>query len=235
MSCEILFVGLVVAAVFIELTGIYPGGVVVPAFLALYEDQPLRLAATVGVTLLGWLLHRLCSQHFVLFERRRFVFRLLVAGLLAVATHSLLPAFRQGPAELQAMGVNVPGLIANTVERQGVAVTIASAGIATAGSVSPRAGCDSRGPPGPGALDRRRCRGRGRERGRSRRAATGDRRLRRPLDRQAELRGACRPDHAAAQPSGLVVAATHRLAVDRHNLPLAVGSNGLHPVQETLL
>jgi len=131
MSYEILFVGLVVATVFIELTGIYPGGVVVPAFLALYVDQPLRLAGTLGVSLVCWLGYRLCSRYFILFGRRRFVFMLLTAGLLSVAVYTLLPVFRHATPELRAIGIIIPGLIANTFERQGVVVTTASAGIAT--------------------------------------------------------------------------------------------------------
>lgn len=39
MTIEVACIGLVVATLFTELTGLYPGGIIVPAYLALFVNH----------------------------------------------------------------------------------------------------------------------------------------------------------------------------------------------------
>ncbi len=45
MTYETLFIGLLIAVLYVEITGFYPGGIIVPAYVALYLDQPVRVLA----------------------------------------------------------------------------------------------------------------------------------------------------------------------------------------------
>ena len=123
---EIVFFGLVISVLFIGLTGIYPGGIIVPGYLALFADQPARIAGTLAAALLTFLCYRLASRYLILFGRRRFVFMILAGGLWTFLWLSLLPRFFPGSLEFRIIGWVIPGLIANHFERQGVAVTLAS-------------------------------------------------------------------------------------------------------------
>jgi hypothetical protein len=46
-----IFIGIASALLYTEATGLLPGGIIVPAYIALYLDHPLRVAATVAAAL----------------------------------------------------------------------------------------------------------------------------------------------------------------------------------------
>jgi len=132
MPFETIFIGLAVALLYIEATGIYPGGIIVPAFLAVTLDQPLRAAATVGVACLSLLLYKLLSRYFILFGRRRLVILLFLGGLLSQLFALAVPKLLAGPVELRVIGFIIPGLLASNLERQKLLPTLASLATVTA-------------------------------------------------------------------------------------------------------
>ncbi len=132
MTLEAAFIGLVVAALFTEIVGVYPGGIIVPAYIALFADQPLRMTGTLVVAVLAWLSYRAVARYFIVFGRRRFLLLVLLGGVWAVIGYRLVPLAWPASLELRAIGWVIPGLIANSFERQGAPKTILAMGIATA-------------------------------------------------------------------------------------------------------
>jgi poly-gamma-glutamate biosynthesis protein PgsC/CapC len=126
MPFETVFIGLVAALLYVEATGIYPGGIIVPAFLAVSLDHPLRAAATIGVACLSLLVYRLLARYFILYGRRRFVVLLFLGGLTTELLALIAPAFAAGPAEFRVIGFIIPGLLAGNLERQKFLPTLAS-------------------------------------------------------------------------------------------------------------
>jgi poly-gamma-glutamate biosynthesis protein PgsC/CapC len=126
MDFETIFIGIVVALLYAEVTGIYPGGIIVPAFLALFLNQPARVLATILIACLSLLIYKLLARSFILFGRRRFVLLLLLGGLWAQAWFLLVPSLFTGPPELRAVGWIIPGLLANNLEKQKFFPTLAS-------------------------------------------------------------------------------------------------------------
>jgi poly-gamma-glutamate biosynthesis protein PgsC/CapC len=126
MHLETIFIGLAAALLYAELTGIYPGGIIVPAFLALSLDHPARPLATIAVGCLSLLVYKLMARYFILFGRRRFVVILLLGGLLSQAVILILPHVLAAPAEFRVLGFIIPGLLANNLERQKFLPTLAS-------------------------------------------------------------------------------------------------------------
>lgn len=127
MNHETLLIGFLVAMVFHELTGIYPGGIVVPAYLALYAGEPARLAGTAAAAAVGLGAYRLLSTRLLLFGRRRFFVLVTVSGLAALASGLVVPALLPEAAGWRAVGIVVPGLLADSCRKQGVLVTGAAA------------------------------------------------------------------------------------------------------------
>jgi len=123
MAVELTFIGLVFALVFTGITGIYPGGIIVPGYLVLFIDQPGRLAATLVIAVLTAGCYHFASRYVILFGRRRLVFMLLTGGVLVFASRQLLPLFPVTGIEFRVIGWIIPGLIANHIERQGTAAT----------------------------------------------------------------------------------------------------------------
>lgn len=126
MHLETIFIGLVVALLYTEITGFYPGGIIVPAFLALSLDQPARALATLLAACLSLLTYKIISRYFILFGKRRFVIMLLLGGFWAQLWFLLAPSFFSAPLELRAVGLIIPGLLANNLERQKFLPTLAS-------------------------------------------------------------------------------------------------------------
>jgi poly-gamma-glutamate biosynthesis protein PgsC/CapC len=126
MTYETFFVGLILAALYVEVTEIYPGGIIVPAYFALFLDQPLRILITLSVALLGLLSYRLLSRGLILFGRRRFVMLILLGAIWGQAWFLVAPHVYSGPLELRVIGWVIPGLLANNLERQKFFQTLAS-------------------------------------------------------------------------------------------------------------
>ena len=126
MILETLFIGLVVALLWAEVTDVAPGGLVVAGYFALYLDRPLRVAATLAAALLALALYKFLAGHLVLFGRRRFVLLVLVGAVLSQAWLLLLPKVFSAPVELRVIGWVVPGILASSLVRQKALPTLAS-------------------------------------------------------------------------------------------------------------
>jgi len=126
MSYELFFIGLLLSLLFITVTGYYPGGIIVPGYLVLYADQPLRITGTILAGLAAFGIYRLASRYLILFGKRRFVFLILISAVLAFSFSFLIPMIFPVSLELKMIGWVIPGLIANNFDRQGITVTFSS-------------------------------------------------------------------------------------------------------------
>src|SRR5690606_30019661 len=68
----IFVLGIIVALLVEETTGVVPGGVIVPGFLALHVADPARLGATLLVSLAVYGIVLFLQGHVLLYGRRRF-------------------------------------------------------------------------------------------------------------------------------------------------------------------
>jgi poly-gamma-glutamate biosynthesis protein PgsC/CapC len=126
MIYETLLIGLIVAVLYVEIMDIYPGGIIVPAYMALFLDQPLRILVTIMAALLSLMTFKLLSRVFILFGRRRFVMLIFLGALWGQIWFLLSPSIYSGPLEIRVIGWVIPGLLANNLERQRFLATLAS-------------------------------------------------------------------------------------------------------------
>jgi len=126
MYFETLIAGLIVAVIFVEIMEIYPGGIIVPAYMALYLDQPLRVIATIVIAFLGLFTYRILSRRLILFGKRRFVMLVLLGALWAQVWFLTFPHVFPDTPELRVIGWIIPGLLANNLEKQKTLPTLAS-------------------------------------------------------------------------------------------------------------
>ncbi|NIM90865.1 MAG: poly-gamma-glutamate biosynthesis protein PgsC [Candidatus Aminicenantes bacterium] len=126
MTFETLLIGILLAVLFAEIFDIYPGGIIVPGYMALYLDQPWRVLATILIALLSLLSYRILSRFLILFGRRRFVTIVLLGVIWAELWFLLLPHLFSSSIELRAIGWLIPGLLANNLEKQKFFFTLAS-------------------------------------------------------------------------------------------------------------
>ena len=126
-----ILTGIVVALFYAEIVGIVPGGIIVPALMALYLDQPLRVAATVLAAFFSLGCYKILGRYFLLFGRRRFVLLLLLGALFGQLWLLLWPRLFAAPLDLRVIGWIIPGLLANNLLRQKILPTLASLATAT--------------------------------------------------------------------------------------------------------
>jgi poly-gamma-glutamate biosynthesis protein PgsC/CapC len=119
-------IGIALGFLFFEITGLTAGGIIVPGYIALYINQPLRIIITLVISLLTFGLVSFGSQVLILFGRRRFLVMILVGFLLRTTFDSLQLYLPETGLDLQAIGYIIPGLIANEFYRQGVWKTVMS-------------------------------------------------------------------------------------------------------------
>jgi gamma-polyglutamate biosynthesis protein CapC len=122
-----LVLGVVVSLIYAERTGVLPAGLVVPGYLALVLDQVIFVAAIFLLSFLTFLVvDRGIAKLVILYGRRRFAAMLSVGIVLKLVFDALYPAMPFEVYEFRGIGVIVPGLIANTIHRQGAPHTILS-------------------------------------------------------------------------------------------------------------
>lgn len=129
MIYESIGLGLVVSLVFSEILGLAAGGLVVPGYIALYLDHPLRVLGTILASLITFGVVKLLSRFILLYGRRTLVFSVLAGFLFGYLTRHLLflNASLGLPLEadlLQSIGYIIPGLIAYWMLRQGILETL---------------------------------------------------------------------------------------------------------------
>ena len=126
MIYQAIGIGIVVSFTFYEIVGLSPGGIVVPGYIALFLDQPIRILVTLLVALLTYFIIKKLSNYIILYGRRRFLAMILIGFLLKWLVEEIIVIMPISGIELRSIGYIIPGLIANEMRRQGILPTIYS-------------------------------------------------------------------------------------------------------------
>jgi poly-gamma-glutamate biosynthesis protein PgsC/CapC len=98
LIAEAIGLGLVASLFFVEAVGFAAGGFVVPGYIALFLDSPLRLLGTVIAATATYLCMRLASMFLIIYGRRS----LVLAVLLGFVFGALTPSCRIGTGAIRA-------------------------------------------------------------------------------------------------------------------------------------
>ena len=129
MIYQAIGIGVMVSFAFYEMVGFSPGGIVVPGYVALFLDQPIRILVTLLVALLTYFAVKILSNYIILYGRRRFLTMVLVSFLLKWLIEEIIIKMPISGIELRSIGYIIPGLIVNEMRRQGIFPTIYSLAI----------------------------------------------------------------------------------------------------------
>ena len=120
-----LFVGVVLSLIFAEKFGINPAGLVVPGYLALIFDQPIMLLSVLIISCLTYfIVSNGISKWVILYGRRKFAAMILTGMVIKFIFDLLYPLTPFEMVEVSGIGVVIPGIIANTIQKQGVVITL---------------------------------------------------------------------------------------------------------------
>ena len=129
MIVELFIIGLIVGFLFYELTGISPGGVIAPAYLALYILQPSKILMTISIALLVYALLKFMSSRLIIYGRRKFLIAILLSFFIKLLISHLIQPIPVINLDLASIGYIIPGLIAHEMGKQKPVPTLLSLGI----------------------------------------------------------------------------------------------------------
>jgi poly-gamma-glutamate biosynthesis protein PgsC/CapC len=117
--------GLVLSLVFSETLGLAAGGMIVPGYVALMIHQPLRIIGTIVVSLATLGVLKGLSRYTFIYGRRRIVFTILIGFVLGwISRETFHVHAGDHNFAFYTIGIVIPGLIANWMDRQGVLPTL---------------------------------------------------------------------------------------------------------------
>lgn len=122
---DILLLGILLGLAFSECTDLSPGGVIVPAYFAMYSYDWRRMLGTVLLAFLCMYLVRFFSNYMILYGRRRYTVFLLTGVFLKLSFGWL------GAGAALSIGNLIPGILGRDMERQKILPTLLSLGIVT--------------------------------------------------------------------------------------------------------
>ena len=129
MIIELFIIGLLVGFLFFEFTGFSPGGVIAPAYLALFINQPSKIVMTIAIALFVYFTIRYLSARLILYGRRKFLLALLLSFFIKLLITGIIMPLPAINFDLQSIGYIIPGLIAHEMAKQKPVPTLLSLGI----------------------------------------------------------------------------------------------------------
>lgn len=122
---DMLLLGIFLSLIFAELTDLSAGGIIVPAYFAMYAYDPKRIIGTIFISLLCVVLIKFMSRFMILYGRRRFALYVMTGIFLR-----MLLGITTGDMSMS-IGYLIPGILGRDIEKQGAVPTLVSLGIVT--------------------------------------------------------------------------------------------------------
>lgn len=122
---DLLLLGIFLSLIFAELTDLFPGGIIVPAYFAMYAYDPKRMIGTIVLSLLCVLIVKFMSRFMILYGRRRFAVYVMTGIFLR-----MILGFAFADMGLS-IGYLIPGILGRDMEKQKILPTLISLGIVT--------------------------------------------------------------------------------------------------------
>ena len=119
MYSEVVIVGVLLAVLYSEITGLSTGGLVAPVYFALSLTDPWRIAYSLLIVLWVYGLDKLLSRWLILYGRRLFA----VNVALSFGLTWLIGSLGVLPFGIRVIGYLVPALLVRDLQRQGFVKT----------------------------------------------------------------------------------------------------------------
>jgi len=124
---ETIGLGMLMSFFMSETIGLAAGGIVVPGYIAMTLHEPFRVAATILIALIVYLIVRLLSNWMLIYGRRQLILGVLLGYLIGYVTKVMPPIqLNQMHVDIATIGFVIPGLIAYWMARQGIIETIST-------------------------------------------------------------------------------------------------------------
>ena len=127
-------IGLLICLIFVGYLGLLTGGMVVPGYIALVMHDPGSVILTLVDAVVIFFIARVLSHFLIIYGRRRIALIMLISFLLGVVMREIFSSYYIASSlgeVYTVVGYIIPGLIALSIDRQGIIETICSLLIAS--------------------------------------------------------------------------------------------------------
>ena len=130
MANDIIIFGIILSIIFYEITEISPGGLIVPAYIAFYINDPQRISITIVAGILTFLIVKFISDHTIIYGRRKFAMCIMISFVIRLLVKYfniyIVNEYEVYILGGSIIGVIIPGIIAQEIDRHGVIRTVSS-------------------------------------------------------------------------------------------------------------
>ena len=130
MANDIIIFGIIVSIIFYEITEISPGGLIVPAYIAFYINNPQRIIITILAGILTFFIVKIISNHTIVYGRRKFALCIMISFVIRFII-KYFNVYIVNEYEIymlggSVIGIIIPGIMAQEMDRHGVIKTVSS-------------------------------------------------------------------------------------------------------------
>lgn len=122
-----IIIGIILSIIYYEFTEISPGGIVVPAYITIYMNQPERIISTILLSILTLLVVNFLSKYLILYGKRKFGIMVIISFFIRWIFSSMFVSFGVSSSLIvSSIGYIIPGIIAQDIDKQGTIRTVSS-------------------------------------------------------------------------------------------------------------
>lgn len=129
MNETIVIIGVLLSILFYEVSELSPGGLIVPGYFALFSNDYKRIIVTVLVAVSVLVVVRLLEKYLIIYGRRRFAIYIIITFLLKRVLGEVDFEVLIGG---EVIGLLVPAILAQDLDRNGIKKTLPALFILTA-------------------------------------------------------------------------------------------------------
>ncbi len=119
MTQLFIIYGITVSSFLVGIFGITSGGLIVPAYLALFLFEPARLIGTLLISSFAFLIIKLLTHRFLIKETELFIINVLVASALTYYWWKAMPFIFPAGIVFESVGLVIPGLLSYSMHKHG--------------------------------------------------------------------------------------------------------------------
>jgi len=124
--------GLALSLGFAEWFGLAAGGLVVPGYIALFWNQPLKIVGTIVIAMAAFGTVKVIASYTLLYGRRKLVLTVLIGFIYAwIFRYIIAGGNLEFATYMDPIGFIIPGLVGYWMDRQGILDTLSTMVIAS--------------------------------------------------------------------------------------------------------
>lgn len=124
MFDKVIVIGIFISLIYSEITGFSPSGLIVPGYIALNINNPIRIISTLIVALFTYIIIKLLKNFMIIYGKRQFALSIAISIIVNYLIVNISP-FNM----FNVIGNIISGIISNQWQKEGILISLISLAI----------------------------------------------------------------------------------------------------------